>query len=147
VSPKSGSRIGGAGSALALRRLAGAGGGAAGGAEAVARAHQPAAGRAGGHEPAGRQLGQTEALLEPVGQAAHLSVHSAQLDLLRVQQLGLAAALKTQLEHDRAEVEQQRLAHALLAVQPPAQAASLEGAGAPTVLRVPLSQFLQSLQR
>jgi len=63
------------------------------------------------------------------------------------EQLGLAAALKTQLEHDRAEVEQQRLAHALLAVKAPAQAASLEGTRAPAVLRVPLSQFRQSIQR
>jgi hypothetical protein len=48
-----------------------------------------------------------------------------------------------ELEDDRPEVEQERLADSLLAVQASAQARALDRARAPGVIRVSLSESLQ----
>jgi hypothetical protein len=57
---------------------------------------------------------------------AHLLVDRHQLGGLRLEELGLAPALAVKLEHESAEVEQERLADLSLAAQTAAHAAARE---------------------
>ena len=106
------------------------GGRPAGGAEARIGRQQAAAALTRSGDSGGHQFDHAQVGIQRLAQAAHLGIHLTQLRGLRLQQLGFPAAVPVQLEDQRPEVQQQRLAYLPLLAQAAAHPAALPGSRA-----------------